>query len=258
MKFGICVSVAQAHEVVGSGAEFVEEHIQNLFKPLEAETSFAENRERVLKSPLPCPAANCFLPATLPCVGPKVDTEALLRYAEVAFARAKSVGLKIFVFGSAGARKIPEGWSLDAAKDQFSSLLKKLAPIAERNDLTIVVEPLHRKECNFITSLADGAEMVRRADHPNVWLLADLFHMLRDNEPPEEIVKYGPLLRHAHMAEKEKRTAPGVMGDDFRPYFRALKKAGYDRLMALECGWGDRKAEAPKAIEAALKQWKEA
>lgn len=258
MQFGICVPVAQVQDIVGSGAAFFEENIQNLFKPLENESAFAEIRERAIESPLPCPAANCFLPSSLPCVGPKVDTEALVRYAEVAFARAQSVGVKIFVFGSGGARKIPDGWSLEAARDQFASLLTRIAPMARKHDLTIVVEPLHKKECNFINTLAEGAEMVRRSDHPNVWLLADFFHMLRDGEPAEEIVKYGSLIRHAHMAEKEKRTAPGVMGDDFRPYFRALKKAGYDRLMALECGWGDRRGEAPKAIAEAVKQWKQA
>ena len=49
-------AVAQAHEVVGSGAEFVEEHIQNLFKPLQDDAAFAENKAQALKSPLPCPA----------------------------------------------------------------------------------------------------------------------------------------------------------------------------------------------------------
>jgi hypothetical protein len=33
MKIGLCVSVAQAHEVVGSGAKFVEEHIRAWSRP---------------------------------------------------------------------------------------------------------------------------------------------------------------------------------------------------------------------------------
>jgi sugar phosphate isomerase/epimerase len=88
-------------------------------------------------------------------------------------------------------------------------------------------------------------------------LLVDIFHMLRDNEPASEIVRFGHLLRHAHIAEKETRTAPGVKGDDFRPYLRALRDIQYSGALAIECGWGDLKTEAGPALLALQKQWTE-
>ena len=35
-----------------------------------------------------------------------------------------------------------------------------------------------------------------------------------------------------------KRTAPGVAGDDFRAYFKALKAIGYTGGISIEGSWG--------------------
>lgn len=249
MQLGICSSVENAATLAAAGASFVEEHIQKLLVPEQDDAAFAPILAQVKASPLPVIAANCFLPPTLPCTGPNVDTARLLRYGDTAFCRAAQCGIRYLVFGSAGARKIPAGFAREKAKEQFVAILKGLAPLAQKHSVIIVVEPLHQAECNFINSLAEGAEMVNAANHNHVWLLADIFHMLRDNEPASEIVRFGHLLRHAHIAEKEKRTAPGVKGDDFRPYLRALQDANYAGALAIESSWGDLAAEAKPALD---------
>jgi sugar phosphate isomerase/epimerase len=252
VQLGICSSVENAATLATAGAQFVEEHIQKLLVPEQDDAAFAPILAKIKAAPLPVIAANCFLPVTLPCTGPNVDTARLLRYGDTAFRRAAQAGIRHLVFGSAGARKIPDGFAREKAEGQFVALLKGLAPLAQKHGVIIVVEPLHKAECNFINSLAEGAQMVNAANHPHVWLLADIFHMLRDNEPASEITKYGHLLRHAHIAEKEKRTAPGVQGDDFRPYLHALQNINYAGALAIECGWGDLATEAKPAL-AALK-----
>ncbi len=250
MQLGICSSVDNAAVLAQAGAAFVEEHIQKLLVPEQDDAAFAPILAKVKAAPLPVIAANCFLPASLPCVGPAVDTARLLRYGDVAFRRAAQCGIRYLVFGSAGARKIPAGFSRDKAKEQFAAILKGLAPLAQKHGVLIVVEPLHKAECNFINSLAEGAELTNAANHNHVWLLADVFHMLRDNEPASEITRWGHLLRHAHIAEKETRTAPGVKGDDFRPYLRALQEINYAGALAIEAGvWGDLATEARPALE---------
>ena len=249
MQLGICSAVDNAAILATAGAAFVEEHIQKLLVPEQDDAAFAPILARIRASPLPVIAANCFLPPTLPCTGPAVDRARLLRYGDTAFRRAAQAGIRYLVFGSAGARQIPAGFPRENAREQFVSILKGLAPLAEKQGVIIVVEPLHKAECNFINSLAEGAEMVNASGHPHVWLLADIFHMLRDNEPASEIVRFGHLLRHAHIAEKEKRTAPGVKGDDFRPYLRALQNINYAGALAIECGWNDLKTEAFPALQ---------
>ena len=78
--------------------------------------------------------------------------------------------------------------------------------------------------------------------------------MLKDNEGPEQIVKYGKYIVHCHIAEKQNRTAPGVVGDDFREYFRALKKVKYRGGLSIEGRWKDFDSEAKKSFEVLTQQ----
>ena len=73
--------------------------------------------------------------------------------------------------------------------------------------------------------------------------------MLRNDESPDDIVKVGPWIAHAHIAGKTDRTAPGVAGDDFRPWLAALARIGYTEALSLECKLGpDPRAEAKASI----------
>ena len=84
-----------------------------------------------------------------------------------------------------------------------------MAPLAEKYGITIAVEPLNRGETNFINSLAEGVEIIEAVKSPRVRLLCDIYHMLKEDESPDEIVKYGKHIVNCHIAEKEKRTPPG-------------------------------------------------
>ena len=101
-----------------------------------------------------------------------------------------------------------------------------------------------------VNTVLEGAEAVRRANTNGVKLLVDLFHMLRNGESPDDIVKVGPLIRHAHLAENKDRAAPGVNGENFRPFLRALRRAGYNDRLALEPIWTD----LPNQLAPALRE----
>jgi sugar phosphate isomerase/epimerase len=143
---------------------------------------------------------------------------------------------------------VPEGWPLSTGFEQYVAALAIVGPIAAKHGVVVVVEPLERGECNLVNTVLEGAVATARAASPAVKLLVDIFHMLRNGESPDDIVKVGKWIRHAHIAEKEKRTAPGMKGDDFRPYLRALNQARYRGALTVECVWGDMKSEAPAAF----------
>ena len=83
---------------------------------------------------------------------------------------------------------VPEGFSPTRAFAQYVEALRRMAPVAQRHGVTIVVEPLNRGECNLINTIVEGAEAAAQADHPAVKLLVDIFHMLRNGESPDDIV----------------------------------------------------------------------
>jgi sugar phosphate isomerase/epimerase len=163
--------------------------------------------------------------------------------------------VKIIVFGSGGSRSIPDGFSKNEATGQFVELCKQLAPLAAKQNVVVVIEPLNKKECNFINSVAEGGEIVKAVNHRNIRLLADLYHMKMDDEGPENIIRYGNLLRHVHIAEKEGRSAPGTHGEDFTPYFDALKQVKYRGAISIECKWEDMEKQAPVALRTIIEQW---
>jgi sugar phosphate isomerase/epimerase len=249
-QLGVCTSIVNAATVKSAGGDYVEESVQGFLVPEKPDSDFRTKAEAAAAAPLPIRSCNSFLPGSLKSVGPDAQSDEIVAYAVTAFRRAREIGIMTVVFGSSGSRTIPDGFDRGEARRQFVALLRRLGPVAKANGVVIAVEPLNRDETNFINTVAEGAAIVREAGHPSVRLLADIYHMLRENEGPEALVAAGPLLRHIHIAERERRTPPGVAGDDFRPYLRALRQAGYAGAISIECRWDDIAAELPAALKA--------
>ncbi len=251
-SIGACTTPDKAAAVQAAGGQHVEPSVTGFLIPDKPEDAWAKNLAAAKASPIPLVACNGFLPGNLRSTGPEIHHDAILRWADTAFARAAQVGIDRIVFGSSGSRKLPEGFSRDEAKGQFVALLRRLGPAAQRHGVIVVIEPLRREEDNFINTVVEGAWFVEQVNHPNIRLLADIYHMLCNGESPDDIRKVGPLLHHTHIAEKEGRAAPGVHGDDFRPFFRALRDAGYAHRISVEGKWEF--ADLPKAFETIRRQ----
>ena len=234
MDIGVCTGVEDAVALASAGAGYLEVNVQQFLKPTREAAAFEESRRRVVACPLPLRAANGFLPGELKSTGPNFNPDGVCDYAAVAFERAAAVGIEHIVFGSGGSRGLPEGFDPDQASDQFVELLGRLGPIAGRFGVTVVVEPLARRECNFLNTVAEGAAVVQRVDHPSIRLLADIYHMLQNEEAPDSLSQHGHLIAHTHVAERADRTCPGIAGDDFRAFFRALAEGGYAGRMSIE------------------------
>ena len=247
-KIGLCTSVDNADKIKAAGYDYVEGGVQNFLVPLEADEKFAPNLKKALAAPLPVYSYAGFLPGDLTCVGPEAKHDKILAYARTAFARAQQVGSTIIVFGSGKARRVPEGFSVEAATAQYVELLKRMGPIAAEYGITVVIEPLNKKECNLVNTVRKGTEIARAVNHPNICVLADIYHMAMEEEGAESIVEAGPLLRHVHLAEKEGRARPGTAPYDFVPYFAALKKIGYTGGISFECRWKNVDEEMAPAL----------
>jgi sugar phosphate isomerase/epimerase len=236
---GISGGIPKAAFLKQQGAEFLTVGTNDLLCPDQPEEVFAKKLAQALAAPLPVLACNGFIrPAHLRCVGPQANPDEVLAWADTAFGRLKRVNGKFMVFGSGGARRIPEGWPREKAEEQFVALLKRMGPLAEKHGVTVVVEQLQAKECNFINRIAHAASLIRRVDHPHIRLLADLYHMARMDDTPDDLKNAIDVVVHMEIAEKDERTYPGVKGDDFRPFFRVLKQGGYHGAISIE-GKGD-------------------
>jgi sugar phosphate isomerase/epimerase len=255
MKIGLCEGLEKLKGLPLAGLDYAEPSVGDLLCPLKDESAFAERLRIARALGLPTLAVNVFIPGQLPTTGPAVDVEAVDRFVEIAFGRAQTAGVRIVVFGSAGSRKVPEGFDHAAAFEQLVGHLKRWGPRAQRCGVTLSVEALQKRECNIINSLGEGAELVRRVNHPAVRLLADTYHMACDGEGPESIRRFADVLVHAHCADPAGRVPLGFGPADHRPYFRALKDIGYQGGVSIEAHrWENLAAQLPAAIGALREQ----
>ena len=225
------------------------ESVQKILSPrIVSDDQFQVNAKVLKNLKTDLYAVNIFLPGDLKLVGPSVDEAAILSYAEIVFKRCQQLEIRLLVLGSGGARRIPEGFDSKEARRQFVSISQKLALHAKRYNITIALENLNSSETNFITTVKEALEIVKRVNQPNFKLCADIYHMLKENELPSAIEKAGAYLVHCDIAEKEGRTPPGTKGDDFRPYLSALRKVGYSGKIILECRWENLPSQVMPAI----------
>jgi sugar phosphate isomerase/epimerase len=259
MKFGICTSIINAAAVKTAGWDYVEENVQNLLQGTLPDDQWKQ--AAAAKSVgLPVPAANSLVPGSLKITGPQVDAAALKKYMSTVLDRAGGLGVKTLVFGSGAARNVPDGFDRGRAKEQILDFVRVSADIAARQSVTLVAEPLNRGECNIINTVAEAMEYVAAVDHPNFQCLVDTYHLWLEDEPLVNLEKAMPWIRHVHLADKDGRVAPGLSGKaDYRPVFKILKTAGYDRLVSFEgTAMNDFAVTAPKVLAFVKKQWNEA
>jgi hydroxypyruvate isomerase len=107
----------------------------------------------------------------------------------------------------------------------------------------------------YLTSVAEGFEIIKAVDHPQVQLLYDFFHeqIAEGNliEKLEKNIKYTGLV---HIADVPGRHEPGTGEINYENIYRKLTQLKYDRIVAMEfLPTGDPVAELSHAREMALK-----
>ena len=248
MEYGICGEPKIAGILAGTGYDFIELHVQRDLKTMEEEDAFLPRLKEITAAPVPAVVANCFVPGSLKITGPDVDMDLLRKYVRTAFSRAEQAGIDTIVFGSGGARRIPEGYERDAAWQQLLEFGRMIALIAQHHSVTVVVEPLNRRECNVFNAVGECAEYVRQIDHPNLRLLVDAYHWALEKDSYADLVDALPLICHAHIATYKSRMAPGLEPCDFTEFFKALQEGGYDGRLSIEGKWTDLPGHAAKAL----------
>jgi len=246
MRFGVCTAISNASMLKAAGWDFVEESVQRFLQPEVAESEWqGENLAR--EAGLPVEAANVLMPGGLKITGPAVDFAALRKHIGTVMMRAGRVGIKTVVFGSGGARNVPEGFDRERARGQILDFVRMAAEAAGANGVVVVVEPLRRGECNILNSVAEAMGYVREVSHPALECLVDSYHFWEENEPLESLKEAMPRIRHVHVADRGTRLAPGQtaaaagQGDEgmaeYLGFFRVLKAGGYDGRISVEGTW---------------------
>ncbi|GAB4570326.1 MAG: hypothetical protein Kow0047_23900 [Anaerolineae bacterium] len=257
MRFGCCTTIDNAPAVIDAGYDFIELAVGPHLMPEAPDREWAPVRTTIEKAGIQPAAFNVMVPASIKITGPDASPERLRRYVNTVFHRASLLGGEVVVFGSGGARSVPDGFPREQAWQQLVQFVRWAGDAALAAGMTLVIEPLNQGESNVLNSIPEAIELAEAASHPAVQVLADLYHIMVDEEPIDDVLAAGSRLRHVHVADSE-RLYPGSGSYPYPAFFGALKQIGYDRAISVECRWGDFEKECAEALAFLRKTWDEA
>lgn len=237
IEIGMCLSPDKVAELA-PGYDYLELSVAAALKPLVDDATFAPEMERLKALPLPVRAFNSFLPAEVRLTGPQVDWHQVDVYLQRATQRAAELGGEVIVFGSGGARAVPEGFSRDLAWAQLIRFCNLAADHAAKHDLVIAIEPLNRTETNILNSYAEGVRLAQDVHRSQIQVLADIYHFEMESEPLENLRVGAEWLVHVHLADSDRRH-PGSGSYPLKEWFALLHEIGYTGRASVECRWGD-------------------
>jgi len=139
--------------------------------------------------------------------------------------------------------------------------LKQAAEFCEPQKVEILLENIDPEENPkyFLTSVAEGLQIVREVNHPGVRFLYDFFHeQIAEGNLIEKLEKNLDLIGLVHVADVPGRHAPGTGEINYSSIYRKLGQLGYSKYIAMEfLATGDVVTELRKARESAQKYFAE-
>ncbi|MCL6442217.1 MAG: sugar phosphate isomerase/epimerase [Alicyclobacillus sp.] len=245
MKLGCCVHPDLLPEVIEAGFDFAELQVGTTV-PTQAEAEWKSVKRALLSHGVPIRSFNVLLPQGVQVVGPEVSLTTIRPYLDRVFHRMAELGGRHVSFGSGGARRVPDRFDRQRASEQLMDFIQLLADIAFPYAMQVNIEFLNRKETNIILSLLEAADYARKVAHPSVKILADLYHMMEEEEPLTDLYPVAAELGYVHVADSD-RLYPGSGTYPYASFFSILQEIGYDGPVSVECRWVNQVQEMKQA-----------
>lgn len=247
VQIGYCVGLKGMADAKAAGFDYVELGTSEI--AALSDEDFDKAEAQIHQLGLPTPVTNLFLPGTIKVTGPAIDKDQQMAYVRKAFARLARIGVGTVVFGSGGSRRVPDGFSKEAAFTQLVDFGKRIALEARARGITVAIEPLRSQESNIINSAREGLALVNAVGDPNFQLMIDFYHLASEKEDAQIVIDAKDHIRHLHMANPTGRVFPLKWEEfDYAPFFANLRKIGYDRRISVEASTKDLPVEGPQTI----------
>ncbi|MDC0503300.1 sugar phosphate isomerase/epimerase [Verrucomicrobiales bacterium] len=163
----------------------------------------------------------------------------LLRKDTVAFGQhlariCASMGGTIMVWGSPNQRNLQDDWDYEEAAKRAAGTLRAISEVAGDLGVTIAMEPLGRKETNFLTTAEETVRLIKQVDHPACQLHLDVKAMSDESKSiPEIISESREHVVHFHTNDPNLR-GPGFGDVHFEPIAEALQSIDYQGYLSVE------------------------
>jgi 5-keto-L-gluconate epimerase len=122
----------------------------------------------------------------------------------------------------------------ELAEQRFINMVRDLCDYALSKDVTLILEPVNRYEIDFINTVEEGVQLIKKVASPNMKLMPDVFHMnIEDVSIGKELARHIKHIAYIHLADSN-RLAPGWGHTDFDQIFTHLKNANYKGWLSVE------------------------
>ncbi len=130
-----------------------------------------------------------------------------------------------------------EGLSREAHHQNCIESLKRAAEIADKRNLTLLLENIDQEENPkyYLTSVAEGFEIIRQVNHPRVKFLYDFYHeQISEGNLIEKLEKDIAQVGLLHVADVPGRHEPGTGEINYTSIYRKLAQLSYRGYVAME------------------------
>lgn len=163
------------------------------------------------------------------------EPEAAERFLVRAAAKVAAIGSNVLtgvVYGHIGT--LVGRPPTDREYETIAVTLKRVARTVADMGVSIGIEAANRYETYLVNTAAQGMDLVRRIDEPNVFLHLDTYHMnIEERGFDVPILDAGTHLRYIHLSESDRGT-PGRGNVDWNEVFEGLAAVGYQGDLVME------------------------
>jgi sugar phosphate isomerase/epimerase len=143
------------------------------------------------------------------------------------------LGGSVLVHGSPGQRHLERDGDRERAEEFFAAAGDR----AGQAGVTYCVEPLARRETNFINTVAEAAELVRRLDRPALKTMLDTSAAANtETDTPARLLETwlpSGLIAHIQVNDRNRR-GPGQGGDRFKAVLETLGRYSWAGTIVVE------------------------
>lgn len=166
---------------------------------------------------------------------------------------AKVLGCKRLI-GLSG--NVDETMTHDEMTQNVLSCLERLAPIAQDNDVVIVMEALNTLVDHggyFLTRTDQTVELLKALNSPNVKMCFDIYHQqITEGNVIRNLSENIDWIGHFHVGDNPGRQEPGTGELNYTNIFKAIAATDYDGFVRLECGNSKNPVRALHRVAACL------
>ncbi|MCF0228679.1 MAG: TIM barrel protein [Parasporobacterium sp.] len=161
--------------------------------------------------------------------------EKCMDYVDISLNAACRMGAEAALFAIGHGGNVPE----DRRRDRLMKSLRRMAELADKNGVMIMVETLTPFESNTCTGVRELYDVLKAADSDMLCPMVDLAAPFTQGEDPADYVRmFGKRLNHMHLVdsdgESDTHLIPGEGIMDLKNILTEMRSLGFDGTATIE------------------------